>query len=81
MTQTPMLLWVLSALMTIITSIGGLTASRLLNQFDTLNTQVSVLSNEVSSFEETRRETNRRLLSIEDKLDYIRTKQTLQAEK
>ena len=76
-----LIFWILGVMTVLMTGIGGSAASHLVGQVDVLSTQVSSMQVQLAESEEARRNTERRLLSIEDKLDFIRTKQTLQTEK
>ena len=71
------ILWMLSLVGLLATAIGGSAANHLVTQLDSLSGQVSSLSGQVSSLEQTRNETERRLVRIEDKVDTLSYEQKI----
>ncbi len=76
-----LIFWLLSFVAVIMTSIGGAAASHIVSQMDALSVRMTALEVRSAAQDDTKAETQRRLIRIEDKVDFIRDKQSLQSEK
>ena len=76
-----LIFWLLSFVAVVMMSIGGAAANHLVSQMDSLSIRMTNLEVRSAAQDDVKAETARRLIRIEDKLDFIRDKQNLQVEK
>jgi hypothetical protein len=76
-----LIFWLLTFVAVVMTSIGGAAASHMVSQMDTLSLRLTAVEVRLAAQDDAKIETSRRLIRIEDKLDFIRDKQNLQTEK
>lgn len=71
------IMWILSIMAVVMTGVGGSAASHLISQIDSLAVQVNVLSIQIATIQQSRNDTERRLVRIEDKVDLVSNKQRI----
>lgn len=69
------LVWVLSAALSLVMTSSGMVANRMITQLDSLSVRMSMTELQNAALLETKLEMERRLIRIEDKLDVVRSKQ------